>query len=791
MNVNNMNQVARSRTQRHKSKRLQNECLHLASTYKQYKGGARMTAFKLNTNGKLYSKLLLSITLCIVLTLLVSSLFYFFTYMRIDLKKAYESDVSNLKQTSKEVISMTDSAQSLSFQIYRTFTITKLMFYTDPNIYDVTAAMNELNNYLNSMPFIESIYVYNSNNKLFYTASRTGEAGTFSEEDLADQGIRGVLDNFQQYKPFTPIPRTYTTVSLKGENTTKAYTYLGYDAIGREQTINSAVIINISSAWINKDIAVNKSEAEGKSFILNNAADLLSGDTLIPKKLSETDSSLIMNQIRGKESGYTVANFEGKKSLISFTSPDTLDWQYVRITPYKKVTEEITAIRNKTILIAVSILAVGLFFSWLLSSLLYRPIQQIMNKMNILETEKRNSSYTIRQNMLRSLIQGSQSLQSHAQLQKLSQAGITFDFNASYRVVMLKIDQFEELKELRGNDLHVYKFAIMNISWETSMQHYRVETVDIEENAIIMLINRIDPSGLSDDEILRTVLVQIQQSIMGYLKIGLSITYSPEAVQPQQLSTLYSQVKEASMHRLFYGHGCLIDAQSIMSLKSKEYIFPVDKERKLSDALMTSKPEEAKRLFAEIVQETAGYPIHVVQLAISHLTMTIDQILFTIQKNNNLEIEASPSIYFPSPDTFEIIQELNALFFTLFDDIAMKQQVKRTLKQDDLIRKINDLIHNDYANPNLCLNAIAEELDMSSIYLSRVYKKQTLTAIVDVINHVRMERAKEFLVQSDLPIIDIAVKSGYTSSSYFHRIFKKTFGVTPSDYRKVRLQEHA
>ncbi|OMF24510.1 hypothetical protein BK133_22505 [Paenibacillus sp. FSL H8-0548] len=744
-----------------------------------------MPAVKIN--GKLYSKLLFTITLSIVLTLLVSSLFYFFNYMQIDLKKAYQYDLSNLTQTSKEVISMTESAQSLSFQIYRTFSVSRLMFYTEPNIYDVMAAMNELNNYLNSMPFIESIYVYNSANNQFYTASRQGEAGTFSRADLADKEILDILDNFQQYRPFTPIPRTYTTVSLAGEQLTKAYTYLGYDAIGKSQKINSAVIINISSDWINKDIAAAKSETRGVSYILDNQNRLLSGDSLMPKKLSDKDNSLLNNVIKNKESGYLVADFEGKESLISYTAPDSLEWQYVRITPYKQVTKAIYSILNNTILIAAVILAIGLLISWLVSRMLYRPIHQIMNKMNILETEKRNSSYTIRQNLLRSLIQGSQSLQTSAQLQKLQQSGITFDFHKRYRVIMLKIDQLAALKETRGDDLHVYKFAVMNIGWEIGLKHYHVETVDMDADYVIMLLNRLDTNEESDAELLRAMLAQIQQASLEYLKIGLSVTYSPEAIRPDQLSGLYKLVKEASQHRLFYGLGSLIDAQDIMSFKSKEYIFPVDKERKLTDALMTSKTEEAKKLFAEIVQETAEYPIHVVQLAISHLTMTVNNILFTIHKNNSLDVEASLSIHIPTPDYFETIEELNAVFFALFDDIQMKLSAKRSTKQGDLIRKINDFIHQEYANPNLSLNWIADELDMSSIYLSRIYKQQTMTTIVDVINQVRLEMAKHYLESTECSVVDIAVKSGYTSSSYFHRMFKKSFGVTPSDYRKMKL----
>ncbi|WP_338554935.1 helix-turn-helix domain-containing protein [Paenibacillus sp. KS-LC4] len=756
----------------------------------------KATAWK--NNGKLYSRLLLSITLCIVLTLLISSFFYYLAYTRLDLKQAYLSDVSSLTRTSQEVNSMTESAQSLTFQLYRTFTISKLLFYTKPNIYDVTAAMNDLTNYLSSMPFIESIYVYNSANNQFYIANRSGQSGIFTKEEISDKGILQTLDDYQTYKPFTPIPRSYMAEAtdsplLPGQSSPMhhVYTYLGYDAVGKSQTINSAVIVNISSSWINKDIGTVASDSLGKSFIIDDRQRMLSRDTLAPKTLSKQDNDMLSSQIYGQQQpGYVVARFDGQKSLISYTSSDALEWQYVRVTPYGEITGKVSAIRNTTLAIAAAILAIGLLISWLLSRLLYRPIHHIMDKMNMLETERRNSSYTVRQNILRNLLEGTQQLQTKTQLDKLEQSGITFDFTNNYRVVLIKIDDLETLRETRGNDLLAYKFAIMNISWEIGLKHYRVETVDMNEDSVVLMLGRLDSTEQPDDELLRTMLLQIQQSSLEYLRIGISLTYSPEAQQPQQLASLYKQVKEASLHRLFYGHGCLIYSQNIMELKAKEYKFPVDKEKKLTDALMASKNVDAKQIFASIVEETAEYPIHVVQLAISHLTMTVNTILYTIHKNNSLEVETGLNTNTPSLDKFETVEEMNALFFTLFDDIQARLMEKRTVKQSDLIRKINELIERDFANSNLCLNWIAEELDMSSIYISRVYKQQTLTAVVDVINQVRLEHAKDYLENTDWSVVDIADKSGYTSSSYFHRMFKKSFGVTPADYRKSRLAQH-
>ncbi|WP_025719514.1 hypothetical protein [Paenibacillus sp. 1-18] len=126
---------------------------------------------------KLHSKLLISITLCITLTLLISTTVYYFYYIRVEKEQAFEANHGSLSLRSKEVINMTSIAQSLAFQMYRSSTLSKLLYYPKPNVYDVTAAMSELNNYLNSMPYIESIYVYNPKSGTFYIVSTRGQNG--------------------------------------------------------------------------------------------------------------------------------------------------------------------------------------------------------------------------------------------------------------------------------------------------------------------------------------------------------------------------------------------------------------------------------------------------------------------------------------------------------------------------------------------------------------------------------------------------------------------------------------
>lgn len=79
---------------------------------------------------------------------------------------------------------------------------------------------------------------------------------------------------------------------------------------------------------------------------------------------------------------------------------------------------------------------------------------------------------------------------------------------------------------------------------------------------------------------------------------------------------------------------------------------------------------------------------------------------------------------------------------------------------------------------------ISKTFNYSEKYLGRLFKKKTGLTLKEYINHRRLKMAQKMLQNSDSPIIDIASKVGYNNVSYFNRIFKDEFGVSPSGYRK-------
>jgi YesN/AraC family two-component response regulator len=83
----------------------------------------------------------------------------------------------------------------------------------------------------------------------------------------------------------------------------------------------------------------------------------------------------------------------------------------------------------------------------------------------------------------------------------------------------------------------------------------------------------------------------------------------------------------------------------------------------------------------------------------------------------------------------------------------------------------------------MTVNSIADDTNMSAVYLSRIFKEYTSESILDYMNRVKLEKAKELLTESSYTVNDISGKVGFINPKYFYTFFKKKTGVTPNEYR--------
>ncbi len=116
---------------------------------------------------------------------------------------------------------------------------------------------------------------------------------------------------------------------------------------------------------------------------------------------------------------------------------------------------------------------------------------------------------------------------------------------------------------------------------------------------------------------------------------------------------------------------------------------------------------------------------------------------------------------------------------------SMRSSHFSTGVQESLTRAIR-LIHEELANP-VHASDVAIKVNMSRSYFSQCFKEFAGMTFNEYVRHVRIEKAKEYLVHTTKPIAWIAENTGYTDDKYFSRIFRKSTGVLPSEYRRQAL----
>jgi len=147
-------------------------------------------------NRKVYSHILISFIIGIVITLLISSTILYVNFERIALQQVYRTDLNSLMQTSSELSKVSETAESVSRQIYQDYIVAPLLLNPDPHIYDYILAMSHLATYRASLPFIESIYIHNAqSNEIFISESKS--SGRYKLSEINDRGIIDIFNNFR------------------------------------------------------------------------------------------------------------------------------------------------------------------------------------------------------------------------------------------------------------------------------------------------------------------------------------------------------------------------------------------------------------------------------------------------------------------------------------------------------------------------------------------------------------------------------------------------------------------
>lgn len=113
------------------------------------------------------------------------------------------------------------------------------------------------------------------------------------------------------------------------------------------------------------------------------------------------------------------------------------------------------------------------------------------------------------------------------------------------------------------------------------------------------------------------------------------------------------------------------------------------------------------------------------------------------------------------------------------DQLTQQRKFKNKLNLDEV-----RLYMDKHYTESVTLDQLARAFFVSKEYLSKMFKQEYGRNVTDYLLHLRMVKAKEWLLDESIPIKAIAEMAGYEDITYFYRVFKKHFGVAPGEMRK-------
>jgi two-component system response regulator YesN len=156
-------------------------------------------------------------------------------------------------------------------------------------------------------------------------------------------------------------------------------------------------------------------------------------------------------------------------------------------------------------------------------------------------------------------------------------------------------------------------------------------------------------------------------------------------------------------------------------------------------------------------------------------------------------------IYLGIPSNHAALMELSGAerikaSATIQDSIqAWENHLAETAKVKWMIKSVSkevayavQYIHQNF-DKDISLKEISEFVQLSPNYLSLLFKKEMDCNLIEFLTNYRVEKAKELMLNTSLKTYEIAENVGISDSAYFSRIFKKSTGVSPIDFRKKKV----
>jgi len=316
-----------------------------------------------------------------------------------------------------------------------------------------------------------------------------------------------------------------------------------------------------------------------------------------------------------------------------------------------------------------------------------------------------------------------------------------------------------------------------------AFKEYTHYTVAIREYRLCSIVSFDKHNTDEYMQSLLNICREILSTVEGFTNFSISIGISNHHRNPVEISDAYFEAEKALTVNFYNSNNSSLSTYSNqINALSKEERFLTNSYLELIMKQVQEGPQEAlKASISELFEKLtlSKQPIDYIKSIGIHLCFSFETLLSNYNLGIADSIQGGNNIY---KNIFESNSSVCLSEILVQEATSVLNQLCALAgKSNILIKKVYTYINENYKD-NITLQNLADHVHTNSSYLSRLFKNETGSTITDAINKVRLDKAKELLVNSDLKTYEVAAEVGIPDPSYFSVIFKKHFGISPKDY---------
>jgi two-component system response regulator YesN len=353
-----------------------------------------------------------------------------------------------------------------------------------------------------------------------------------------------------------------------------------------------------------------------------------------------------------------------------------------------------------------------------------------------------------------------------------------------FLVFIVDVDDYGEFStmQLSGVEDELVYYAVLNIT-EEIVSKYGSGTIFQNNNEKTIVI--LNDDNITDyKEKIIGMCEEIRQVIEKYLKLTVTIGVGRLCSGLNNISHSYNGAVTSLNYRFVQGKNHLINMYDIEGELNNNDKYNREYEKKIADAIKTGTVKETDEIISNIIAELKKSFSSIDKCYINIHRL----IIFIIDQLNEIGIDET-EIFGKEINPITEFYSLKTLgeFEQWFKIFCKKANRIITDKRDNYSRrqalKAEEYIKQNFMDENISLDSVCKHLLMSPSYFSAVFKSYTGETFIEYLTRVRMQQARVLLKTTDLKTYEVASKVGYSDPHYFGMIFKKTMGMTPTEFR--------